>query len=174
MSYASSSMTRRRTTIGSSCSWTTCCRAVAKASRASRARRLPACCGYRSSRRWREAFGRHSSPAPRVGPASLVPLGPRPLGPRSPRPSRFGPSSLSLSLGALSFAPAGRRAADACANAWQAFAKYRGCYEATIAGTVDEGLLFLTGGLSREIQVAAGGAPPPPEDRDALWAELMS
>ena len=44
-----------------------------------------------------------------------------------------------------------------------------GCYEATAGGTVEEGLLYLTGGLSREIAISAGARA----ERDALWAELM-
>jgi len=52
----------------------------------------------------------------------------------------------------------------------KAFAKFKGCYEATGGGSVDDGLLYLTGGLSREVGL------PPSADRamvDALWQQMM-
>ena len=33
----------------------------------------------------------------------------------------------------------------------KAFAKYKGCYEATSGGSVEDGLLYLTGGMAREV-----------------------
>lgn len=52
----------------------------------------------------------------------------------------------------------------------KAFAKLKGTYEGTSGGSVEDGLLYLTGGLSRELGVVQSS------DRDlvdALWAQMM-
>jgi len=49
----------------------------------------------------------------------------------------------------------------------KAYAKLRGCYEATAGGTVEEGLVLLTGGHATSIEARAAGP-------DALWQELMA
>jgi len=48
----------------------------------------------------------------------------------------------------------------------KAYAKLRGCYEATVNGTVEDGLVLLTGGMARSIEAAAA-------EPDALWQEMM-
>ncbi|KAL1514592.1 hypothetical protein AB1Y20_003686 [Prymnesium parvum] len=57
----------------------------------------------------------------------------------------------------------------------KAFAKWRGCYEATCFGSVEEGLLYLTGGLSRDLAIppalSAGGGRA---ELDTFWTEIMS
>ena len=52
----------------------------------------------------------------------------------------------------------------------KAFAKLKGCYEATGGGSVEDGLLYLTGGLSREVGIAPSNDP---HMLDALWAQMM-
>ena len=52
----------------------------------------------------------------------------------------------------------------------KAFAKYKGCYETTCGGSVEDGLLYLTGGLSREVGVLPSSDP---ELVDALWGQMM-
>lgn len=56
----------------------------------------------------------------------------------------------------------------------KAFAKWRGCYELTRGGSVEEGLLYLTGGLSHDVAIppalSSGGVR---EEANRLWAEIM-
>ena len=52
----------------------------------------------------------------------------------------------------------------------KAFAKYKGCYEATSGGSVEDGLLYLTGGMAREVGVTPSADP---SLVDALWAQMM-
>ena len=52
----------------------------------------------------------------------------------------------------------------------KAFAKLQGCYEATGGGSVEDGLLYLTGGLSREVGIAPSADATM---KDALWSQMM-
>ena len=52
----------------------------------------------------------------------------------------------------------------------KAFAKLQGCYEATGGGSVEDGLLYLTGGLSREVGIAPSADPTMV---DKLWQQMM-
>ena len=55
-------------------------------------------------------------------------------------------------------------------NIEKAFAKYTGCNEATSGGSVEDGLLYLTGGMAREVGVTPSADP---SLVDALWAQMM-
>ena len=52
----------------------------------------------------------------------------------------------------------------------KAFAKLQGSYEATAGGSVEDGLLYLTGGMSREVGIAQSADPAMV---DALWQQMM-
>ena len=52
----------------------------------------------------------------------------------------------------------------------KAFAKLSGSYEATGGRSVEDGLLYLTGGFSREVGVAPSADAPMV---DALWQQMM-
>ena len=52
----------------------------------------------------------------------------------------------------------------------KAFAKMKGSYEATSGGSVEDGLLYLTGGMSREVGIAPSADPAM---HDALWQQMM-